>query len=119
MKDASLQVRLVCLDFVNGYIIVYTIERRLKQRNISHDTRVTISVKDHVNPYKVVRVRGRIGQSTKDADQHISKLAKKCMGADSYEKQAPGEKEVILKIKPDRILFQWTMHQAKRGLSPF
>jgi hypothetical protein len=57
MKDGSLHVTPVWLDFGKGYIIVNTIEGRLKQRKVSHDPRVTISVADHVTPYKMVMVR--------------------------------------------------------------
>jgi hypothetical protein len=42
------------------------------------------------------------------ADQHIDKLAKKYLGVDKYPgpKDYPGQKRVILKIKPERVLYQ-------------
>jgi PPOX class probable F420-dependent enzyme len=104
MKDGSLQVTPVWVDMDNGYIIVNTAEGRLKYRNVSHDPRVAISVADHANPYNMVTVRGRVVElTTKGADNHIDKLAKKYIGVDRYPNRMPREKRIILKIKPDRV----------------
>jgi hypothetical protein len=57
IKEGSIHVTPVWLDFGKGYIIVNTIQGRLKHRKVSRDGHVTISVADHVNPYKMVTVR--------------------------------------------------------------
>jgi hypothetical protein len=53
----------------------------------------------------MVTVRGRaIEQINGDAaEKHIDKLAKKYIGKDKYPGRSPGEKRVILKIKPERV----------------
>ena len=37
------------------------------------------------------------------AEEHIDKLAKKYIGKDKYPGRSPGEKRVLLKIKPEKI----------------
>ena len=39
-------------------------------------------------------------------EEHIDKLAKKYLGVDTYPGRSPGEKRVILKIKPEKIFYQ-------------
>jgi hypothetical protein len=54
----------------------------------------------------MVTARGRVIQQITgdEADRHIDKLAKKYLGKDKYPGRAPGEKRVILKIKPERLM---------------
>ena len=80
---------------------------RLKHENISCNSRVAVSVIDQTNPYDMVTVRGRVvEQTTNGADEHIDKMAKRYLGVDKYPGRMPGEKRVILKIKPDKVFHQ-------------
>ena len=84
-----------------------TAEGRLKQKNISRDDRIAISVADQNNPYHMVTIRGRVVEQTKEgADEHIDKLAKKYLGVDKYPLHSSNEKRIILKIKPERVHYQ-------------
>jgi PPOX class probable F420-dependent enzyme len=105
MKDGHPHITPTWIDIQDGHIFVNTAIGRIKQRNVSRDPRISISIVDQNNPYDMVTVRGRvIGQITGDAaDEHIDKLAKKYLGKDKYPNRAPGEKRVILKIKPERV----------------
>jgi PPOX class probable F420-dependent enzyme len=105
MKDGYPHITPTWIDIQDGHIFVNTAIGRIKQRNVSRDPRISISIVDQNNPYDMVTVRGRvIGQITGDAaDEHIDKLAKKYLGKDKYPNRAPGEKRVILKIKPERV----------------
>jgi PPOX class probable F420-dependent enzyme len=108
MKDGSPQVTPVWIDIDGNYILINTAEGRLKQKNVSRDPRVAVSVADQGNPYNMVTVQGTVvEQTTKGADAHIDKLAKKYMGLDKYPLRAPGEKRVILKIKPEQV-YHWS-----------
>lgn len=108
MKDGSPQVTPVWIDIDGNYILINTAEGRLKQKNVSRDPRVAVSVADQGNPYNMVTVQGTVvEQTTKGADAHIDKLAKKYMGVDKYPLRAPGEKRVILKIKPEQV-YHWS-----------
>ena len=107
MDDGSPQVTPVWVDIDGDNIILNTAEGRLKHKNISRDPRVAVSVADHSNPYKMVTVQGTVvEQTTKGADEHIDKMAKKYLGLDKYPGRTPGEKRIILKIKPESVFYQ-------------
>lgn len=105
MKDGWPQITWV--DRENGKILVNTAVGRLKQKNISRDDRIAISVTDQNNPYHMVTVRGKVvEQTTEGADKHIDKLARKYLGVDKYPLHSSNEKRIILKIKPERVYYQ-------------
>jgi PPOX class probable F420-dependent enzyme len=104
MNDGSPQLTPVWIDYDGQFLLVNTAEGRTKQKNFARDPRVAISVIDQNNPYNMVSIRGKVVQQTSDgADEHIDRLAKRYLGADKYPFRAPGEKRVILKIKPEKI----------------
>jgi PPOX class probable F420-dependent enzyme len=107
MKDGWPQITPTWVDLEDGRILVNTAEGRLKQKNISRDDRIAISVVDQNNPYQMVTIRARVVEQTKEgADEHIDKLAKKYLGVDKYPLHSPNEKRIILKIKPERVHYQ-------------
>lgn len=104
MNDGSPQLTPVWIDYDGQFLLVNTAEGRTKQKNFVRDPRVAISVIDQNNPYNMVSIRGIVVQQTSDgADEHIDRLAKRYLGVDKYPFRAPGEKRVILKIKPEKI----------------
>lgn len=106
MKDGSPHVTPTWVDVEDNTILVNTAEGRIKQKNISRDPRVSISIVDEENPYSMVTIKGRvIEQSTKGADEHIDKLARKYLNIDKYPGHSPQIKRVILKIKPERVFY--------------
>jgi PPOX class probable F420-dependent enzyme len=107
MKDGWPQITPTWVDIEDGKILVNTAEGRLKQKNISRDGRIAISVADQNNPYHMVTVRGRVVEQTNaGADEHIDKLAKKYLGVEKYPLHSPKEKRIIIKIKPERVHYQ-------------
>ena len=107
MKDGWPQITPTWVDVEDGKILVNTAEGRLKQKNISRDGRIAISVADQNNPYHMVTVRGRVVEQTNaGADEHVDKLAKKYLGVEKYPLHSPNEKRIIIKIKPERIHYQ-------------
>ena len=105
MKDGSPQVTPTWTDIENGYILINTAIGRIKQQNVSRDPRVALAIADQNNPYDMITIRGKvIEQISGDvAEEHIDKLAKKYIGKDKYPGRSPGEKRVLLKIKPEKI----------------
>ncbi len=104
MSDGSPQITPVWIDYDGKFFLVNTAEGRTKQKNFKRDSRVALSVVDQANPYNTVSVRGRVVEQTANgADEHADRLAKKYLGVDKYPFKAPGEKRIILKIKPDKI----------------
>jgi PPOX class probable F420-dependent enzyme len=106
MEDGSPQVTPVWIDYNEGNILVNTAEGRRKVRNVARNPKVAVSVTDSSNPYKMVSVRGSIIERTNNnADEHIDRLAKKYLGVDKYPFRGPGEKRVLLKIKPESVVY--------------
>jgi PPOX class probable F420-dependent enzyme len=107
MKDSSPQVTptWVDIDKSNNTILINTAKGRIKHRNVSKDPRVAVSIVDFSNPYHMVTVRGKVIEqiNSKEADEHIDKLAKKYLGKDKYPGRAPGEERVVLRIRPDHV----------------
>jgi PPOX class probable F420-dependent enzyme len=105
MKDGAPQVTPVWIDSEDGNILVNTALGRVKQRNVSRDPRVALSIIDQNNQYNMVTIRGEVTeQITGDkAEKHIDKLAKKYIGKDKYPWRSKTEKRVILKIKPGKV----------------
>ena len=105
MKDGASQVTPVWIDIEDGNILVNTALGRVKQRNVSRDPRVALSIIDQNNQYDMVTIRGEVTeQITGDkAEKHIDKLAKKYIGKDKYPWRSKTEKRVILKIKPGKV----------------
>jgi PPOX class probable F420-dependent enzyme len=107
MKDGSPQLSPVWIDVNGDTILVNTAEGRVKHRNVSRDPRVAISVFDSANPYMMVTVRGRVvAQEKAGAESHIDTMAKKYLGMDKYPGRAPGEKRILLRIKPEKVFVQ-------------
>ena len=105
MKDGSPQITPTWVDVEDNLILVNTALGRLKQKNLKRDPRIAVSVADNNNPYEMVTVRGEvIEQVTGEAAEiHIDKLAKKYIDKDKYPGRAPGERRVLLKIKPTKV----------------
>jgi PPOX class probable F420-dependent enzyme len=107
MKDGSPQLSPVWIDVDGDTILVNTAEGRVKHKNVSRDPRVAISVFDSANPYLMVTVRGRVvSQEKTGADSHIDLMAKKYLGMERYPGRAPGEKRILLRIKPEKVFVQ-------------
>jgi PPOX class probable F420-dependent enzyme len=116
-KDGSPQVTPTWIDIVEkggenerdydeAIILINTTKDRIKQRNVSRDPRVSISILDEDNPYSMITVKGRvIEQTTKGADEHIDKLAKRYLKAEKYPAHSHTVKRIILKIKPEKIFY--------------
>jgi len=52
----------------------------------------------------MITIKGRVvDQTTKGADEHIDKLAKRYLNAESYPAHSSNVKRIILKIKPEKI----------------
>ncbi|MDE1842054.1 MAG: PPOX class F420-dependent oxidoreductase [Thaumarchaeota archaeon] len=104
MADNSPQITPVWIDLVDDVILVNTAQGRVKQKNVSRDPRVAVSIVDKNNPYHMVTVRGKVIEQTDvGADIHIDKMAKKYLGVEKYPFARPGEKRILLKILPEKV----------------
>jgi len=104
MKDGSPHITPTWIDFDGKIIMINTAEGRMKQKNVSRDPRVAISIVDQNNPYHMVTIRGKvIEQTSKGADEHIDKLAKRYLGVEKYPFRSSTEKRIILKVAPENV----------------
>ncbi|HZD34828.1 MAG TPA: PPOX class F420-dependent oxidoreductase [Nitrososphaeraceae archaeon] len=109
MDDGSPQVTPTWIDIDKGgnRILINTAEGRVKQRNVSRDPRVAISVSDQNNPYNMVTIRGIVTEQIKEgANEHADRLAKKYLGMDKYPYHSLKEQRIILKIRPEKVFHQ-------------
>jgi len=106
MKDGSPQITPTWIDFDGKSILINTAEGRVKQKNVSRDPHVAISIVDQSNPYNMVTIRGKvIEQTSNGADDHVDKMAKRYLGVDKYPFRSPNEKRVILKVQPEKVFY--------------
>jgi PPOX class probable F420-dependent enzyme len=101
MPDGSPQATPVWFDFTDGKIRVNTARGRVKDRNMTQNAKVALSIVDPENPYRHLQIRGVISRATEEgADAHIDSLAKKYLGQDTYPFRREGEVRVTYEIDP-------------------
>ena len=105
-KDGYPHVTPVWVDNDGKNVIVNTAMGRVKQKNVQEDPKVSITVQDGANPYSYIYIKGTvIEQRTEGADEHIDKLSERYIGK-KYPYRTPGEKRVMIIIKPEKIVEQ-------------
>jgi PPOX class probable F420-dependent enzyme len=108
-KDGSPQVTPTWIDIdkEHGLILINTAVGRLKQKNVSRDPRVSISMIDGKdNPYSMITVKGKVVEQLKSgASEHIDRLARKYLNTEKYPAHSPNVTRIILKIKPEKISY--------------
>jgi PPOX class probable F420-dependent enzyme len=104
-RDGSPHVTPVWAEMRDDLILINTFETSAKNRHISKDKRIAISIVDHNNPFNMVSIQGRVvGQTTEGADAHLKGLAKKYLGIGKYYYRKPNHKRVIIKINPEKVM---------------
>lgn len=101
MADGSPQLTPVWIDTDGDAILFNTAKGRVKHRNLVRNPKVAVTVVDKDDYYRLVNVRGTAEIVEQGADEHIDKLAKKYLGADSYPWRKADEQRVIVRIIPD------------------
>lgn len=101
MADGSPQLTPVWIDTDGEAILFNTAKGRVKHRNLVRNPRVAVTVVDKNDFYRLVNVRGTAEIVEQGADEHIDKLAKKYLGADSYPWRKADEQRVIVRVVPD------------------
>jgi PPOX class probable F420-dependent enzyme len=94
----------------SGDIIFTTSSMSVKAKNIQHDNRVSICIDDQTPPFSFVTVYGiaKIQQyKQNELLKWATKIAERYMGkknAESYGKRNSSEGEMLVRIKPKRIV---------------
>ncbi len=101
--DGTPQVTPVWVDFDGTHIRFNTARGRVKERNLRRTPQVALAILDPDNPYRYLRVSGRVVEITEQgAEAHIDALAKKYLGQDRYPFRKPGEVRMLFKILPEK-----------------
>ena len=101
MVDGSPHISPVWIDRDGDTLLINTVPGRVKQRNVSRDPRVAISMIQEKSPYRHLFIRGRVIEQTKEgALDHINRLARKYLGKDYPWND---RNRIILRIKPESV----------------
>ena len=103
-EDGSPQATPVWIDYDGENVLVNSAQGRTKVKNIARDPRATVCVlpaEDQQSGYVMVSGPARIIEE--GAFDHINMLAKKYLGEDKYPYLGPGERRVIIEIRPERV----------------
>lgn len=106
--DGSVQTVIVWAHVDDdGNLTLNSAEGRSWPDNLREAGRATVTLMADGNPWEWVSIRGRLVEATHDgADEHIDRLAKKYLDADSYPYRQPGEQRVRFTLTPERISHQ-------------
>src|SRR3954464_9784628 len=89
-KDGSPHLTPVWADFDGEYILINTFETSTKNKNVTRDPRIAISIVEQNNPYNMVSINGKVVEQTTDgADDHLKKLATRYLGIGKYYYRKP------------------------------
>jgi PPOX class probable F420-dependent enzyme len=103
-EDGSPHATPVWIDTDGDNVLFNTAVGRAKERHLRRDPRVAITVlpaEDQQSGY--VTVTGKAEIVEEGAFDHIDKLAKKYIGQDKYPYLQPGERRVVVTVKPDKV----------------
>ena len=104
-KDGSPHLTPVWAEMVDDLILINTFETSAKNKHITNDKRIALSVVEQNNPFNMVSIKGRvIERTTEGADEHLKRLAKKYLGIGKYYYRKPNHKRIIIKIRPEKIM---------------
>ena len=96
-KNGYPHVTPVWAEMVDDLILINTFESSAKNKHITNDKRIALSVVEQNNPYNMVSIKGRvIEQTTQGADEHLKRLAKRYLGLGKYYYRKPDHKRIIL-----------------------
>ncbi len=113
MADGAPQVSPVWADYADGHVRINTAEGRVKHRNVVRDPRVAVSAVDRDDPLRMTTVRGVVTDILPDYDYvHADMLTRRYVGRDRYPFKRPGERRIILRIRPNRVFVMPELHMS-------
>ncbi len=105
-EDGSIHSTVVWASVEDGRLAVNSAVGRKWPTNLERDPSITVLVYDETNPYDYVEVRGTASGTTEGADDHIDRLAKRYLGADSYPFRTPDEQRITYVVEPSLVRHQ-------------
>ena len=84
-------------------LLMNTERERRKEKNLSNDSRIGVSMVDPDDPYRHLSIIGEVDEMTEDgAREHIDELSQRYTG-DGYQPEIQ-TKRVLVKIRPDEVI---------------
>jgi PPOX class probable F420-dependent enzyme len=105
-EDGTIHTAVVWADLIDGKLAVNSAVGRKWPTNLDRNPAINILIYDQSNPYDYVEVRGTATGTTEGADEHIDRLAKKYLDADSYPFRQAGEQRITYTIEPTLVRHQ-------------
>ena len=105
-SDGSIHSTVVWVDTIDGTLAINSAVGRKWPSNLERDPAITVLVYDQANAYDYVEVRGTATGTTEGADEHIDRLAKKYLDADSYPFRKEGEQWITYTVAPTLVRHQ-------------
>jgi PPOX class probable F420-dependent enzyme len=104
-KDGSPHVTPVWAEMIDELILINTFESSAKNKHVTKDKRIALSIVEQSNPYCMFSIEGTvIDQTSEGADEHLKRLAQRYLGIGKYYYRKPHHKRMIIKIKPEKIM---------------
>ena len=105
-EDGSIHATVVWASVEDGRIAVNSAVGRKWPTNLERNPAITVLVYDETNPYDYVEVRGTASGTTEGADDHIDRLAKRYLDADSYPFRTPDEQRISYYVDASLVRHQ-------------
>lgn len=103
MPDGSPQSTPVWVEFDGENVVINTAKGRQKERNVTIDPRVALSIVDPDDPYRYIEVRGRVVELTDvEADEHLDQLSQRYLGR-NYPGDTSEEHRIVVRIRPEQV----------------
>lgn len=104
MDDGTPQVTPVWFNREGDFILINSLQGRVKDRNMRKRPHVAIDIHDQNDPFHYIQVRGVVVEMiTEGAEEHINELAGKYTGTPEFQGLNPGDVRVTYKILPEKF----------------
>jgi len=99
------QVTPTWVDTDGEHVLINTKVGTVKYGNIRKNPNVAVAIAEQSDPYNMVSIMGKVVEVATGPvpERHIHQLANKYLGLEKNPWSKPGDRRVILKIKPERI----------------
>ena len=94
-------------EYRAGEVVFHTGPEAFKFKCLSNDPRVTLVVDTRRPPYKCVILKGTVAMTEDTDDERVRRMAVSYLGkknGEVYAKSLRGERLVIVRFKPDRVI---------------
>jgi PPOX class probable F420-dependent enzyme len=103
--DGSVHNTIIWISAEDDAVAVNSALGRKWPTNLERDSRVTVLVQEHGNPYRYLEIRGTANATREGAVEHIDALAKKYNGQDKFTGGAPGDERIKFVIQPQHVRY--------------